>query len=93
MKQRKDHTRKRVKRTNLHVATPMLSDKLATEFIQFIEYHPAKDFRRNLRKMLLEFLMHEGAVESIYLKDLLYDIDGLFDLFDAIESDDVGEGY
>lgn len=64
---------------------PMLSGRLATEFIQFMEYHPAKDLRRNLRKMLLEFLMHESSLESVYLKDLLYDLDGLFDLIDAIE--------
>jgi hypothetical protein len=36
--------------------------------------------------MLLEFLMYDGALEAIYLRELLYDMVGLFDLLDAIES-------
>ncbi len=70
---------------------PPLSGRLTGEFADFVEYHSAKQFRRNLRKMLLEFLMHEQSVESIYLKDLLYDINGLFDLLDVIESEQVSE--
>ena len=49
-----------------------------------MDFHSARRFRRNLRKMLLEFMMYEGALEAIYLKDLIYDLDGLFDLLDAI---------
>ncbi|MDQ2655882.1 MAG: hypothetical protein M3Y60_00565 [Bacteroidota bacterium] len=71
---------------NAPVSNPVLPDPIATEFARFIEYHPAKDFRRNLRKMLMEFLMRDRAMESVYLKDLLYDIDGLFDLLDVIEA-------
>jgi len=55
------------------------------EFADFVEYHPAREFSITLRKMLLEFLMREQAVESVYVKDLLYHIDGLFDLLDAID--------
>lgn len=80
------------KRENYRNDNPVLSDSIATEFARFIEYHPAKDFRRNLRKMLLEFLMRDRAMESVYLKDLLYDIDGLFDLLDVIESDALDGG-
>ena len=66
---------------------PVFSDALTEEFVQFMEYHDASHFSRNLRKMLLEFLMREESIESNYLKDLLYDIDGLFDLLDAIRSE------
>lgn len=69
---------------------PVFSETLTAEFAQFMEYHEASHFSRNLRKMLLEFLMREESIEAIYLKDLLYDIDGLFDLLDAIGSEAEG---
>lgn len=53
--------------------------------MRFIEYHPAARFKKNIRKMLLEFLMTEDGVEKIYLNDLLYDLEGLFELLDVIE--------
>jgi len=62
-----------------------VSDNLREEFLQFIDFHSAKRFSKNLRKMLLEFLSNDGALEAVYLKDLLYDLEGLFDLLDAIE--------
>lgn len=62
-----------------------LPEEVREQFVRFVEYHSAKQFGKNLRKMLLEFLMHDSSVESIYLKELLYDLDGLFDLLDAIE--------
>ena len=64
---------------------PILSTSLQEEILRFMEYHPANRFNRNLRKMLLEFLMQDGAVESLYLDDLLYDLEGLFQLLDAME--------
>ena len=63
----------------------LLSTTLQEEFLRFIEYHPPYRFNRNLRKMLLEYLMHEGSLEEFYIKDLLYDLQGLFDLLDMIE--------
>jgi hypothetical protein len=63
----------------------MVSTDIAAELIRFIEYHPAARVKTNIRKMLLEFLMSEGAVENFYLKDLLYDMEGLFELLDVIE--------
>jgi hypothetical protein len=36
--------------------------------------------------MLLEFLRHDNALEALYLKDLLYDLEGLFELLDQIEN-------
>jgi hypothetical protein len=62
-----------------------LSPTLESEFSRFIEYHPADRVSRNLRKMLLEFLMAPGADEVLYIKDLLYDLDGLFELLDCVE--------
>jgi len=38
--------------------------------------------------MLIDFLMFDGAKDAGYLQDLLYDIDGLFELLDKLESDD-----
>ena len=67
---------------------PSLSPALKDELLRFIEYHPAKRFDRNLRKLLLEFLQYKGAIEAEYLNDLLYDLEGLFDLLDAIQEHD-----
>lgn len=66
---------------------PALSDPLKEELLRFIEYHSAKRFSKNLRSMLLEFLMDDSAIESNYLKDLLYDLEGLFDLLEVIQSE------
>lgn len=63
----------------------LISDTLQNELLRFIEYHPAYRFNRNLRKMLLDYLMHESSLEDLYIKDLLYDLQGLFELLDAIE--------
>lgn len=67
---------------------PMVSTNVAEELMRFAEYHPAARFKKNMRKMLLEFLMSEGGVEKIYLNDLLYDLEGLFELLDVIEEEE-----
>ncbi len=64
-----------------------LSPTLKEEFLRFMEYHPASRFSKNLRNMLLEFLQFDGAIEVGYLEDLLYDLEGLFVLLDAIEAE------
>ena len=66
---------------------PDLSKPLKEAIIQFIQLYPAKSFSRNLRRMLLEHLMYDGATESIYLYETLRDLDGLFDLLDVIETE------
>lgn len=77
------------RRKRNHVTThARVTTDIAAELMRFIEYHPATRFKKNIRKMLLEFLMSEGAVENLYLKDLLYDLEGLFELLDVIELDD-----
>ncbi len=60
---------------------------IAEELTRFMEYHPAKRVDQNLRRMLLEFLQYDGALEAGYLNDLLYDLEGLYDLLDVIQAE------
>lgn len=76
----------RTSKQNSKPVHPALSNELIEEFKQFMEYHPAVRLNRNLRKMLIEFLMYDGATEAIYIRDLLWDLEGLFLLLDAIEA-------
>lgn len=64
---------------------PALNKILEEDFLRFIGQHPAIRFKRNLRKMLLEFLMTDDGVEALHFKDLIYDLEGLFELLDSIE--------
>lgn len=59
--------------------------EVASELQQFMRNHSAKRFSKNLRKMLIEFLISDGATEAIYLQELLWDMESLFALLDAIE--------
>jgi hypothetical protein len=70
-----------------------ISHELLEQFERFYEYHPARRLSRNLRSMLLEFLMYDGSAEAEYLRDLVIDLDGLFTLLDAMEEEShrVGE--
>jgi hypothetical protein len=65
----------------------VLNKILQEAFIQFLEYHPAKRFSKNLRRMLLMHLSHSEAVESIYLDQTLWDLEGLFNLLDVAEEE------
>ena len=51
----------------------------------FVEQHPPLRLSMNLRRMLLHSLMSEGGLENAFLEDLLYDLEGLFDLIDEIQ--------
>lgn len=64
-----------------------ISQDLLEQFERFYEYHPAKRLSRNLRSLLLEFLMYDGSAEAEYLRDLVIDLDGLFTLLDAMEEE------
>lgn len=64
-----------------------LTPALRNEFVRFIEFHSARRLSRNLRTMLLEFLMYDGTTDAVYLKDLVHDLEGLFRLLEAIESE------
>lgn len=65
---------------------PAVRGMLATEFLRFVDFHDAKRLSKNLRSLLLEFLMHDGALQAVYVKELLYDLNGLFLLLDAIQA-------
>lgn len=69
-------------------ASAMLRADVTEALLHFMEYHPAKRLNKNLRTMLIDFLMFEGATEMRYLNDLLYDVNALFTLLDAIEGKD-----
>jgi hypothetical protein len=62
----------------------VLNERLREAFVHFLMHHPARRFSVNLRSMVLQFMMSGGA-EAIYLKDLLMDLDGLFDLLTVVE--------
>lgn len=65
----------------------VISQELLEQFERFYEYHPARRLSRNLRSLLLEFLMYDGSAEAEYLRDLVIDLDGLFSLLDAMEEE------
>ena len=73
--------------TDLAIGAPRatISHELLEQFERFYEYHPAQRLSRNLRSLLLEFLMYDGSTEAEYLRDLVIDLDGLFTLLDAME--------
>jgi hypothetical protein len=76
---------KRRKPTAVGHREQVRSSALEEQLIRFKEYHPSKRFSRNLRTMLIEFLMYDGATEANYLQDLLYDLQGLFELLEAMQ--------
>lgn len=63
---------------------PAIPAALQEKLLEFITRCPASRFSRNLRTMLLEFMMSSGT-EAPYIKDLLLDLESLFDLLDKIE--------
>jgi hypothetical protein len=65
----------------------IISQELLEQFERFYEYHPARRLSRNLRSLLLEFLMYDGSAEAEYLRDLVIDLDGLFSLLDSMEEE------
>lgn len=85
MKQEKDPKKSNPEPSRDSEESLSVTEDLQEEFLRFMEFHSAKRFSRNLRKMLLEFMTNEGALEAAYMKDLLYDLDGLFDLLDAVQ--------
>lgn len=80
-------------RANKGRETVSLSPEIVEELIHFMEYHPAKRIDQNLRKLLLGFLQYDGAIEAGYLSDLLYDLEGLYRLLDAIQVSNEKSGF
>ena len=83
-------TRRKNHSLNSPVNSIIRSKAVEDAFSRFIEYHPAARLSRNLRRMLLAYMMTDGACESFYLKDLLHDLEGLFDLLDVVEREETG---
>jgi len=64
---------------------PAISKELLKAFCQFVEQHPAKRISRNLRKVFMAFLESSLNVMPINLDDIIWDIECLMELLDAIE--------
>lgn len=64
-----------------------LTKKLKNHFADFLEYHPPGRFSRNLRKMLLDYLQSNLIGIPHYYADLLFDLEGLFDLLDQAKKE------
>ncbi len=62
-----------------------LSPAIKTAFITFLEYTPPARLNRNLRKMMMAWLIAEPGGTPAYYEDLLHDLNNLFELLDTIE--------
>jgi hypothetical protein len=51
------------------------------------EYRSAKRLSKNIRRILIEYLMQNEAGQSIYLYETLMDLHGLFELLDVAEEE------
>lgn len=70
----------------VNAVPPMKLNENVEQAVQsFLEYHDVGEAKRRLRKMLLQYLRTESAVVDREFKDLLYDLDGIFDLLDVME--------
>jgi hypothetical protein len=66
---------------------PAFNARLKEAFISFMEIHPAATLSKNLRNMLVEYIMQPSATESVYLYETLAGFEALFTLLDAIEDE------
>lgn len=69
------------------IKEPILTKAMQKAFIHFLEHHPAKRISKNLRRVLVEYLMQNEAGQSIYLCEILMDLHGLFELLDIVEEE------
>ena len=60
-----------------------LSKSLKQEFSRFMEFHPPEEMIRNMRHLLLEYVMSDSARESTHFKDVVFDLEGLFELLEV----------
>ena len=68
-----------------HPKNSRLSPATKTAFITFLEYTPPARLNRNLRKMMMAWLIAEPGSTPAYYEDLLHDLNNLFELLDAVE--------
>jgi hypothetical protein len=66
---------------------PAFNARLKEALMLFIESHPAATLSKNLRNMLVEYLMQPSATESHYLYETLAGLESLFMLLDVIEEE------
>jgi hypothetical protein len=64
-----------------------ISDELNEVFLKFLQDVPAKRLGRNLRKILVRYLIHEHEALPVEFGDFLTDLDILFGLLDAVEGE------
>ena len=67
----------------------IISKKLQQEITAFFEYAPPMRLSRNLRNMLMGYLLAYDDGYGIEIKDLLTDLSALFDLLD-VAHDELG---
>jgi hypothetical protein len=75
------------KKKAIPAKSPLLTKPLKEAFVQFLEYHPPSRINRNLRRMLVDYMMYDGSRESIYIYETLLDLDGFFSLLDVAEDE------
>lgn len=61
-----------------------LTKQQTAAFASFLEYADTARLNRNLRNMLLLYLMYEDDVIPTDLPDMLYDLYNLFSLLDEL---------
>jgi hypothetical protein len=71
--------------------SPTINKELLEEFEQFLEYAPAHRLSKNLRNLLLWYLIYAEGEYFFPLDDLLADLTTLFDLLDVAEKEYTGK--
>ncbi len=66
-----------------------ISDGLTEQFARFVEYAPPGRFSRNLRQLLLWYLIYEEEAPAFDMQELATDLAQLFELLDAAEDERV----
>jgi len=66
---------------------PTLTKPLQAAFIVFLQQHSPKSFSKNLRRMMIEYVMDDNGRSSIYLYETLAALYCLFDLLDVAEEE------
>lgn len=61
-----------------------LTKPMEEALLTFIEYHPPARVSRVLRRMLVQWLMPDSAVEERDFRDIMYDVEGVFELLDGV---------
>lgn len=67
--------------------TTHISNEVQDALSHFIDTHPTNRVSRNLRKLLVESLQNDAVIEDQNFKEIIYNIQGLFDLLDSIENE------